>query len=65
MTKVMAINSGSSSLKFKLFNMPEETVITEGMIERIGSVDAVFSIKYQGEKKNDKHRLKIINKPFN
>ncbi|WP_368251244.1 acetate/propionate family kinase [Enterococcus sp. 2201sp1_2201st1_B8_2201SCRN_220225] len=58
MTKVMAINSGSSSLKFKLFNMPEETVITEGMIERIGSVDAVFSIKYQGEKKERQTPIK-------
>ncbi|EGP4965706.1 acetate kinase [Enterococcus faecium] len=50
MTKIMAINSGSSSLKFKLFIMPEETVITEGIVERIGSVDAVFSFKYAGEK---------------
>lgn len=50
MTKIMAINSGSSSLKFKLFIMPEETVITEGIVERIGSVDAIFSFKYAGEK---------------
>ncbi|MDT2759320.1 acetate/propionate family kinase [Enterococcus xiangfangensis] len=52
MTKIMAINSGSSSLKFKLFIMPEETVITEGIVERIGSADAVFSFKYNGEKKS-------------
>lgn len=52
MTKIMAINSGSSSLKFKLFIMPEETVITEGIVERIGSVDAIFSFKYAGEKKS-------------
>lgn len=49
MTKVMAINSGSSSLKFKLFIMPQEEVITEGAIERIGSDEAVFSYKYNGK----------------
>ncbi|GAA2909774.1 acetate kinase [Enterococcus pseudoavium] len=37
-------------MKFKLFIMPEETVITEGIVERIGSVDAIFSFKYAGEK---------------
>lgn len=50
MTKVMAINSGSSSLKFKLFNMPEESVITEGMVERIGFDDAIFAYKKDGSK---------------
>lgn len=67
MTKIMAINSGSSSLKFKLFIMPEETVITEGIVERIGSVDAVFSFKYNGEKKsrtamikNHQHAVQLV-----
>lgn len=50
MTKVMAINSGSSSLKFKLFNMPEESVITEGIVERIGFEDAIFAYKKAGSK---------------
>lgn len=36
MAKVMAVNAGSSSLKFQLFEMPEETVITSGVVERIG-----------------------------
>lgn len=67
MTKIMAINSGSSSLKFKLFIMPEETVITEGIVERIGSADAVFSFKYNGEKKsrtamikNHQHAVQLV-----
>lgn len=51
MTKVMAINSGSSSLKFKLFIMPEEDVVFEGMIERIGFEDAIFSYKIAEKKK--------------
>ena len=36
MVKVMAINAGSSSLKFQLINMPSEEVITSGIVERIG-----------------------------
>ena len=44
MTKILAINSGSSSLKFQLFEMPEETVITKGLVERIGIENSVFTI---------------------
>ena len=51
MTKVMAVNAGSSSLKFQLFNMPSEDVITSGIVERIGLDDGIFTIKYNGEKK--------------
>ncbi|MBU8909048.1 hypothetical protein, partial [Desertibacillus haloalkaliphilus] len=36
MAKIIAINAGSSSLKFQLLNMPEETVVTKGLVERIG-----------------------------
>lgn len=35
--KVFIINSGSSSLKFKLFEMPSEQLICSGMVERIGT----------------------------
>ncbi|OLN22527.1 acetate kinase [Domibacillus antri] len=44
MSKVIAINAGSSSLKFQLFEMPQETVLTKGLVERIGLSDSVFSI---------------------
>ncbi|MCK9537092.1 MAG: acetate kinase [Bacilli bacterium] len=50
MIKVMAINAGSSSLKFKLYDMPEETVITEGVVERIGLEDAYYTIRINGKK---------------
>lgn len=50
MTKVMAVNAGSSSLKFQLINMPEETVITSGLVERIGLDEGNFEIKINGEK---------------
>lgn len=50
MVKVIAVNAGSSSLKFQLFEMPEEKVITSGIIERIGFEDANFEIKVDDEK---------------
>lgn len=50
MCKVIAINAGSSSLKFQLFEMPSETVITKGLVERIGLPDSIFTITVNGEK---------------
>lgn len=44
MYKIMSVNAGSSSLKFKLFEMPEEKVITSGIADRIGHDDAIFKI---------------------
>ena len=46
----MAINAGSSSLKFQLFEMPSETVITKGYVERIGLKDSVFNLTVRGQK---------------
>lgn len=42
----MAVNAGSSSLKFQLLEMPEETVLMQGIIERIGQDNAEITIKY-------------------
>ncbi|MBR5754683.1 MAG: acetate kinase [Erysipelotrichaceae bacterium] len=50
MSKVMAVNSGSSSLKFQLFDMPEAKVLTGGNIERIGLDMGIFGIEVNGEK---------------
>ncbi|MED4203068.1 acetate kinase [Neobacillus mesonae] len=50
MAKIIAINAGSSSLKFQLFEMPGEEVITKGLIERIGLNDSIFTITVNGEK---------------
>ena len=48
---IMSINCGSSCLKFKLFEMPEEKVITEGIFERIGFKDqGTYKIKINGKK---------------
>lgn len=48
--KIMSINAGSSTLKWKLFEMPEKNEIASGMIDRLGSPKAVFKLKYQGKK---------------
>lgn len=50
MAKVMTVNSGSSSLKFKLFEMPEEKVICSGNCEQIGLNKGIFTIKYGDQK---------------
>lgn len=50
MSKIMAVNAGSSSLKFQLFEMPSEEVLTSGVVERIGFKDGIFTIKVNGEK---------------
>ena len=50
MSKIISVNAGSSSLKFQLFEMPSETVLTSGIVEKIGFEDAMFTIKVDGEK---------------
>jgi len=49
MTKILAINAGSSSLKFQLLAMPSEEVLTVGLVERIGLADGVFKIEFGEE----------------
>ncbi len=44
--KILAVNAGSSSLKFQLIEMPEEKVLSKGLVERIGIADSVFSIEF-------------------
>ncbi|WP_459499112.1 acetate kinase [Bacillus sp. C1] len=53
MSKIIAINAGSSSLKFQLFEMPSETVLTKGLVERIGLEDSIFTITVNGEKQKE------------
>lgn len=50
MTKILSVNAGSSSLKFQLLEMPAQTVITKGLVERIGFNDGVFNIKFEDQK---------------
>jgi acetate kinase len=46
----IAVNAGSSSLKFKLYSMPEETLIASGMADRIGQSLGEFSLKFNEQK---------------
>ena len=59
MYKVMAINAGSSSMKFKVYEMPEEKVLTAGICERIGHKDGMFTIKGLDGKKHTTTPIEI------
>ncbi len=48
--KILSINAGSSSLKFTMFEMPEEKVLVNGLFEKIGIEGSKYTIKLNGEK---------------
>ncbi|MDD3341497.1 MAG: acetate kinase [Bacilli bacterium] len=48
--KILSVNAGSSSLKFQVYEMPEEKVLMKGTFERVGLDHAFYTIKYNGEK---------------
>ena len=48
--KILSVNAGSSSLKFQMYEMPEETVLISGVFERIGIDNSFYTIKLNGEK---------------
>lgn len=54
MNKTLSINAGSSSLKFQLYEMPEEKVMAKGLIERIGMSNSEVTIKYLQSGKEEK-----------
>ena len=59
MSKTIAVNAGSSTLKFKLFDMPSEKVVAEGTIERIGEEMGHPKIKFgDGQKHEDEKPFK-------
>lgn len=48
--KILAVNAGSSSLKFTLIELPEKNVVASGLFEKIGISGSCYTIKYNGEK---------------
>lgn len=57
--KILVINAGSSSLKFQLIDMENESVIAKGLVERIGTVDPTTDLTYSwGDKKIKEKQLK-------
>ena len=56
--KILCVNAGSSSLKFQLYEMPEEISSLSGYVEKIGSKDSFYTIKYDGKKTEVKQEIK-------
>ena len=48
--KLLSVNAGSSSLKFRLYEMPEDKLLMKGMFERIGLFGSCYSIRIGDEK---------------
>ena len=57
--KILAVNAGSSSLKFQMYEMPEEKVLISGVFERIGINNSFYTIKLNGEKIS--HEVELSN----
>lgn len=63
--KILSVNAGSSSLKFRLYEMPEENLLISGVFERIGIEGSFYTIKYNGEKIKKEVELKNHKDAFN
>lgn len=48
--KILTINAGSSSMKFSIFELPEEKELINGYFQRIGLNDSFYDVKINGEK---------------
>ena len=57
--KILSVNAGSSSLKFQLYEMPEEKVLISGLMERIGVGNSFYTIKVDGQ--NIKKEVELNN----
>ena len=62
--KILSVNAGSSSLKFTLFEMPEEKELISGVFEKIGLKDSFYTIKFDGEKIKKEVSLPSHNEAF-
>ncbi len=56
--KFLSVNAGSSSLKFQVYEMPEEKVLISGYVEKIGLPDCFWNVKINGEKIRTERYLK-------
>jgi len=52
--KVFVVNCGSSSIKFQLFDMSDESVLAKGMMERVGTDQAVLHMTADGDELPDR-----------
>ena len=49
--KILIVNAGSSSLKYQLVDMQDESVLAKGLVERIGIPGSKLTQKYPGSDK--------------
>lgn len=57
--KILVLNSGSSSIKFKLFNMQKKEVIASGLVEKIGEINSYANLKVEKTKQKFQTRKPI------
>ena len=48
---ILVLNCGSSSLKYQLINMDDESVLAKGLVERIGIEGSILTHKPTGKDK--------------
>lgn len=67
--KILVLNSGSSSLKFKLYTMPQKELLVQGLIERIGEESSQIHLSLEGTVRESsetirdhRHALEILEK---
>ncbi len=48
--KILVLNSGSSSIKYKLFSMQSNTILAKGIIEKIGQTETILKYKTKNNK---------------
>lgn len=58
---ILVCNVGSTSLKYKLFNMPSAQLLAEGKTERVGRSDAIFS--YRNHRSGFSEKLESVPVP--
>jgi len=58
--KILVLNSGSSSVKFQLIRMEDESLLAKGIVEKIGSSDAIITFQPAG-----KNRIREIREVLN
>ena len=54
--KVLVLNCGSSSVRYQLFDMTDETVLAKGMAEKIHEKMSVFTHKVEGREDYEIHQ---------
>lgn len=54
---ILILNSGSSSIKYQLIEMPEERVVCQGLVERIGAADAKITHESLGQKRSETREI--------